>query len=1573
MQKLKILFFIMVFFSALAVPSFALPFVDDLYANIKEQTTKGLEASFNRKVKIKKISGRIIGAVLLEGVSIGDEVHLESLKVEFNPIKFIANKGNIVPAITKLTVQKGRLYILRDKKGRFVISDILKKGEDESPPLTAKIILSGVDVVYEDKAGMPYKKQKILSKLEKVKGEINFAKAPKMEFNIKGINEKKSPISLIGSFDGGDLSYNIKVSAKQLSAAAWVNYFAPEVNFSSGSIDVDFEADAKNMTLNLKGIVDSIPVAVKGRIFKDLDLILSFQDADVDKINKLLKNKVSLEAEGLVSANVLLSGHYGNPKIRSIIVVRDGSFFGTGISGSSVITYADKKVKIESSDIKVYKGRINVYGEVALSGKSPIFNINGKTNNVYLPAITQNAPGVEGYLTGDFRIKGSLSDLKGTLSGVLGKASLWGQPLNLFSANIRLKDGYIEFEQLKFASDTAEFIGKGQMSPQKEFSFHAEAKGLKLSGAGPLGPMGLRIDKFFGDLAFNLNDEFLKNPLKNLTASGSIEISKGFIGKQLIKRGGGEVSLSHGKIQARKMFLQQGESTIFASGETGVGVQTDLMVLGKGIYLKDLGIIRQFFSLESLSLEGTVDFYAKVNGFLSNVKSFEDVLALNVSIEVNSGGAKIDNTHIKLISLEAFVDDGDFNINYAYIKTESSEVYGSIKYSKEDDSYGVVANLQAKLDLKDIQFFTQKYGVIEGQGILEFEAVEKKEGQEASLFMDFKGGRFNDIVLDKAKGKIELKNKKIRFVQPLELQTGKNEITCLGDIYFGENPDENKVDIKLSLKKGDVNEIIKLLSRGYKIYGQFSRSRDVSVKKVNVAKFDLPKFDGQFFEKNRSVEEEGVVWDKLNKSLLQYKLSQEPPIIEAINGEIKSDIKISGKLLAPNFDVQAEIKNGSYKGYDFDKLNSSLKINSGFVTLEKAELKKSEGAAAASGFYDLKTQVISVEVAAKDMPVDVLMLLSKKEFIGKFNAKSEIRGTAKAPIVTLSFGTSNVKLADVSFDGIKGYMTYADKVLTVKEFTVEEKDHISALSGMVKTDGLKLSITLEGHSLGLVNLFNDEFKWMEGDAVGNLNLFAKEGDFSANGNLSIKNGVWHIKALNGDVGSGNVSITANGKKAILHNLSGSWYGGDKAASEPVSFSGYVDWGEKKFNLSMSNGKYYINVPNVYRGNLSMDNMAFSGVFDSPKLIGRVTMMDSIISLPTSSSNTAMGGGKGTKLPILLDLDIDITKNVYLTAGNVNTIDLSNIFLNMEIYGQGIKASGLLTEPNVYGRIYFKRGSVSIFNREFTLLSSSRLESFYPLNIDSTANNYAEFSGRIIPDLNLFALVKVEDTTAKKASSIAPLEVLAEPVKKEVVVVSHITGIPFSKDKNKALNVDLDAFQEDVTTVPSSYKRTAYSKDEIRALLLPDFVKSAMGLNNESLSNVETNAVVADYLNSRLQTVVFRGIERQLEQVLGLESLTLEYNFGKDLRKALGAKDTSQAQTQSLGVGFVKEMFDRFYIDIKYARFEDSGNQSSTEYFNYQLTYRLTQVFSFSYYREPLSINEPISGFSKTSLKATFGF
>ena len=93
-----------------------------------------------------------------------------------------------------------------------------------------------------------------------------------------------------------------------------------------------------------------------------------------------------------------------------------------------------------------------------------------------------------------------------------------------------------------------------------------------------------------------------------------------------------------------------------------------------------------------------------------------------------------------------------------------------------------------------------------------------------------------------------------------------------------------------------------------------------------------------------------------------------------------------------------------------------------------------------------------------------------------------------------------------------------------------------------------------------------------------------------------------------------------------------------------------------------------------------------------------------------------------------------------------------------------------------------------------------------------------------------------------------------------------------------------------------------------------------------------------------------------------------------MRRALGARDISQAQTPTLGVGFVKGFFDRFYINVKYSQLmEDISTQDKQTYINYQLTYRLTQVLSISYYREPISINDIVSGYYKTSLNAQYAF
>jgi hypothetical protein len=158
------------------------------------------------------------------------------------------------------------------------------------------------------------------------------------------------------------------------------------------------------------------------------------------------------------------------------------------------------------------------------------------------------------------------------------------------------------------------------------------------------------------------------------------------------------------------------------------------------------------------------------------------------------------------------------------------------------------------------------------------------------------------------------------------------------------------------------------------------------------------------------------------------------------------------------------------------------------------------------------------------------------------------------------------------------------------------------------------------------------------------------------------------------------------------------------------------------------------------------------------------------------------------------------------------------------------------------------------------------------------------------------------------------------------------------------------------------------------MLLPDFIKSLTGISGGQETGVDTNAVVADYLSSRLQTLVFRGLERNLEQRLGLESLTLEYNFGKKLRQEMGIKDTSIfGQQPDWRVGFVKGFFDKFYVDVRYSEMIVEGASAAQTSFIYQLTYKLSPIWSIMYYREPPSIGDFIAGYQKVTLQAGLSF
>lgn len=147
-------------------------------------------------------------------------------------------------------------------------------------------------------------------------------------------------------------------------------------------------------------------------------------------------------------------------------------------------------------------------------------------------------------------------------------------------------------------------------------------------------------------------------------------------------------------------------------------------------------------------------------------------------------------------------------------------------------------------------------------------------------------------------------------------------------------------------------------------------------------------------------------------------------------------------------------------------------------------------------------------------------------------------------------------------------------------------------------------------------------------------------------------------------------------------------------------------------------------------------------------------------------------------------------------------------------------------------------------------------------------------------------MKSTEKTAATAQSKNPTYVTTN-----VLVISRITGIPFSKEKEEGLNLTFFSFIEDTSKQPSEFTPTTYTEEDIKVLLLPDFIKSSLGMSEKGVGEVDASDVLADYLNSRLNTYLLRNVERNLAKSLELESLTLEYNFGKDLKNMMPTTKT----------------------------------------------------------------------------------
>ncbi|OGB88143.1 hypothetical protein A3H38_02725 [candidate division WOR-1 bacterium RIFCSPLOWO2_02_FULL_46_20] len=1605
---------------------------DSVYGKIKSETVKGLEQAFKTKVKIGKTEGIIVGQIVFHDVVVPNFAHAKKIYVNFNPVEF-AYKKDVVPAISRITIEEAEFAIIRDKDNKINVLNFLPKadpGAPPPPPFLAKIIFKNCAAHYEDQLGFNKKKQTFSQKVAGINGGLGFEKNGKISIRLLGnIQEKYVPtsISVSGYSNYKTGKYSIDINTNKVDLKKWGDYVLNNPTFTITGGQADLSMTLTNPQLkgwplsvfgelsiyngsarfgkykidktfgsatiieegfalkNLSTEINGLPVKIDGRLVdftkQNLDFRISLAETPLNIFTAFLPETRSLDLKGFASAVFSLKGDFSSPKISGQIDLKEAKFYGQALSGQCLIAFKDKLLEINNISLNLYKGEINGDGKIDFTAHLPLLTLTAQLAHLNLANLSQNAPGIEGQAAGELTLSGPISQLKGILQTKLTRAMLFGQPVDTLHSSFSVKDGDLELENLSATSKTASIIASGKITGDLNFDVKAGAQGIALSGKGLLGKMQATINLFEGNMSWKLDDQFLAAPLKHLTASGEVSLAEGKIGEQEFDLAQGRLKVKDGLIQVENLLFIKNKSILQASGQTGIGCPTKLEIKGERINLEDLKILNHLLPEDAKDPIGPSDIDIKITGQLLNITSVDSLFDLDAS-----GTIKLHNVHIAEVpisksQIDFFWKDGRINSLQGSLITPKSNLSLDLTYEKDDKING---SIQGTIDAYDFRKLTHKYGLLQGKFGLTLILEGTTDQPVATTSFWLQGFRFNRINFDSVQGSLKYDQNKLTLIEPLRVSRNQDNFAALGDLDLASlqknQPLESELNLTLKIMGADISYLITM---GEEIQSEIARRFSTKTAgektKISFASLVMPTIQNfvrqhSFLLYSDKPEEKNFLndWQDLFAVTKQAETARQKNIF---GGNLFGNISLQGKIKNISGKFAGEVKNGYFRNFTFDSLRAKASLANEKVTINMLELTKDNGKLLTRGHYGFDN-TLDLTVSAKNMPFSSMKVLFDQEFKGTINLDAVVDGSIKNPNFSGTLSGNKVTMAGVYFDQLALAMSKKNNLIFIENLSVVEGDNTSNISGDITLPPqgkINLKVALKDNAIGMLNLFTDQIKWIEGKASVDATLSGNFAEPKIDGKVFLNKSALYVKAI--DAAIQEISGEAKIKNGLLEikSLTGFWLGKtSKHYYNPLSIAGTIDLkhileNQPSVSLDLNFAPTVLNIdlPNLYNGKVEIEAARLTGPLyfnfsRAPLLTGKINIDDAIISLSQKK------GGNEKKLPLRLDLSINLNKNVYAIMGDVNTLDLSNIFMNLEMIGQELKITGDLLAPSLKGKIFLKRGTVNIFNREFTLLSNEQQKSFFPYDAEKRKDNLARFTGEsgkegVMPDVTIVAKVEVENTEEDASG---------ETVDKKVIILSYLQGVIGAAEKERGLKTSFYSFSEDTTKTPSEMVPAGHSEQDIKVMLLPDFIRSLTGVSQDE--TIDTNVVVADYLSSRLQTLLFRGIERELEHRLGLESLTLEYNVGKTVRQAMGVTETSGLiiAKPDWRVGFAKGFFDKFFIDVNYLQFA-SGFENENK-LNYKLTYKLNPIWSIIYYREPPNLEDNI-GYQKMTLQVGFSF
>lgn len=1487
---------------------------DSLNNQVKAEAEKSFSDLFHRKVTIQSAGGRIIGQIDLHQMSVPGLGRAEKVILSYNPIKYAWARGDMVPALSKITVVNGNIQVERAVSGEWNILSIFQGDGGKStppPPFRGIVEFKNCRAEINDQRGLGPEPKPFTAELSGLGGSIDLRRPEKIKFFLAATDPQ--PAKVKGQVEVKTGQFQLNISAKKLDLAKWAEYLnLANVN---GKADIALQID---------------PAKTKGSL-------------------KLFR----------------------------------AAIWGQELDGLLKLTFRNNLLVLETDKTTLNRGTLQASLKINLGGKEPIIDYSGRVARLNLTELAQKSPGLEGLASGNLSLAGPLSHLTGKISAQLDRALVFGQKMDSFSSSFTLRNGDFYLESLNATGQEALINARGSVSRNLVFDLQAEASGLRLSGQGPLGKQQATVKKFFGRVVFKLDEYFLSSPLKNLFASGEAELVNCLLGEQRIDEAAGKLAIGGGLIIIDNAKLKNGQTKVVLTGQTGVGVSTGLYLTAPNARLDDLRIINHFLPVEMADPTGSASIEIKVEGQLpkeTNFSSLEPLLDLSANASIELSQAEIAGLPIVSAKLKSTWQNRTLTLGNSTIIFPESSLQLNASYQAGGN---LAAAATGTVNLDHLNKLSASYGKLGGRlgfGLTINGPIENPGFATTFWLQHF---HFNALGFDQISGSLSRQDNTFSLSSPLLLKNGKDEYWLSGALTLeADHPADSSLALELRTKK---ISLANAWRQTFIILGEVLRRSAVTAQgvsqKVNLSKLRLsaPATDRLYHSNG----------DKLVTVLQNWRGPQPnttTPLTaapeEKLDGELTADLRLTGTLSDPIGAFTANIDNGVLRDFQFDNLNLVGGFDNQSVQMKSALLSKAKGQISASGRYQYSND-LNFNFLAKEFPLDILQVIfPKKLFKGAFNSAVTLSGPLDNVDFSVTAKTGKVSLANINYDRVDLAAAKVGDHLSLEQFTLTQGGATSSCSGEVdfsRPGSLNLRAVLKGETLGLLNLFTNQLEWKSGSSYLAANLGGTIDQPELSGSLFVRNG--NIRLLELDSELQNLQVQAAVDNNILNfsKLAADWRGKTtRDVPNTLNLSGTINLNnllaQKNslyLDLSLQPVRLYLFFPATLTGWIIANDISLKGPLSleysqGPLLSGRLDLSDAVIYL----SRPAAAGGK--PFPLNLQLETNFAKNVYATLGDVATLDLSNVFMNLEINGR-LLIGGALAEPRLAGKIMVKRGTINIFNREFTLLSQDAQKKYFPYDPSRLEDNFAHFAGEegpegVLPQLNITASTKIENQE-KDAGG--------QTVKKEVNVLARLKGTLGAKEESRALKIALQGFSEDKTKSPAEMSPAAYSDQDLKVMLLPDFIKQLAGINQPgaATSNTETNAIVADYLSSRVQTLLFRSIERQAEQALGLESLKLDYNFGPSFRQAIGATQPSgyEKEKPAWTVGFTKGFFDRLYLEVNSVGYNQpqSNTNAALNAFNYQLTYKLDPVWSIIYYREPVNYYQPITGNQKISLKAGF--